>query len=150
MGPMLSPWTLLSGALFRVLEIKKPIQLGSHWSIECLMQLTLCKYLGPLWPDGHLFVYHTIPFILLARHFWRLWTYKMSVLLFCRVCLSGEVDSVSFNLYNISMELYIFPLPSNQKMNHCPPLLRGRSWNNGICCVFYYIVMRNCYQFQTL
>ena len=109
--------------------------------------------LGGFW---HLFADYTISLSSLCRPIWRHWTTKMLVrYMLPSVCLRlRQFSQLSCIQY---MGLCVFSLPISPvmivrmctlsyyhhqtgSMNH-QPLFRVRSWNNGMRCMSYYVLM---------
>ena len=125
----------------------------------------ICKWSDTLWPVGRVRLYadYTISLSSLCRHIWRHWTTKMLVrYMLPSVCLRlRQFSQLSYIQY---MGLCIFSLPNSPvmivrmctlsyyhhqtgSMNH-QPLFRVRSWNNGMRCMSYYVLMPNKLLFE--
>ena len=124
-----------------------------------------CKYLDTFWLADRvcLFVHYTISLSSLCKLIWRHWTCKMPV----RYILSsvwvrlGIFSQLSIIQY---MGLCVFSLPISLVMieriytlSHYHhqigsmiyyPLFRVRSWNNGMHCMFLYILMKVSYSIK--
>ena len=133
-----------------------------------LFSLLLCiswwmQMVGYVWLAYRirLFLHYTISLSSLCRLIWRHWTYKMPVRYICRVCEWDSAYFLSYPMYNIwgcVFSVHSFPLWWLRKynmsynmsyhhrqigsMNH-QPLFRVRSWNNGMCCMYLYILFSN-------
>ena len=119
----------------------------------------ICKWSDAFWPVGrvHFFADYTIWLSSLCRLIWRHWTTKMLAMhMLPNVCLRlRQFSQLSFIQY---MGLCVFSLSYSPvmiviicslsyyhhhigSMNHWP-LFRVRSWNNGMRCMSYYVLMR--------
>ena len=117
----------------------------------------ICKWLDTLWPASfvRLFADYTISLSSLCRHICRHWTTKMLVrYMLPNVCLRlRQFSQLSFIQY---IGLCVCSLPNSPvmilrmctlvhyhqtgSMKH-QPLFRIRSWNNGMFCLCYYVLM---------
>ena len=134
-----------------------PGKLGLCFHFWCSVY-GICKRSDTLWPVGRvrLFADYTISLSSLCRLIWRHWTTKMLVrYMLPSVCLRlRQFSQLSFIEY---MGLCVFSLPISPvmivrmctlsyyhhqtgSMNHLP-LFRVRSWNNGMRCMSYYVLM---------
>ena len=113
-----------------------------------------CKYSDTFWlaDRTRLFVQYTISLSSLCKLIWRHWAYKVPV----RYILSSVWVRLSiFSLLSIIqyVGLYVFSLPISLvmieriyilceigSMNYYP-LFRVRSWNNGVRCMSFYILI---------
>ena len=153
-----SQMVVLSYSVFYYIYI--PGTLGPHFHYWCSVYGN-CKGSDTLWPVGRviLFADHAISLSSLCRHIWRHWTNKMIVrCMLPSVCLRlRQFSKLSFIKY---MVLCVFSLPNSPVMivrmrtlsyhhhqtgsiNHWP-LFRVRSWNNGMRCMSYYVLMFSC------
>ena len=118
----------------------------------------MCKWSDTFWPVGRvrLFADYTISLSTLCRLIWRHWTTKMLVrYMMPSVCQRfRQFSQLSFIQY---MGLCVFSLPNSPVMivrmctlsyHHHPtgsmnrePLFRVRSWNNGMRCMSYYVLI---------
>ena len=117
----------------------------------------ICKLSDTLWPVRRvrLFADYTISLSSLCRLIWRHWTTKMLVrYMLPSVCLRlRQLSQLSFIQY---MGLCVFSLPNSPVMivimctlsyHHQTgsmnqwPLFRVRSWNNGMRCMSYYVLI---------
>ena len=134
-------------------------KLGTYFHYYCAV-FDECKYSDTFWlaDRTRLFVQYTISLSLLCKFLWRHWTYKMPV----RYILSSVWVRLSiFSPLSIIqyMGLCVFSLPISLviieiiyihtlsyyhhqigSMNYYP-LFRVRSWNNGVRCMSFYILM---------
>ena len=122
-----------------------------------------CKYLDTFWfaDRTRLFVQYTIPLPSLCKLIWRHWTYKMPVRYFLssvwvRLSIFSPLSIIQY------VGLYAFSLPISRddwenmytlsyyhyrtgSINYYP-LFRVRSWNNGVRCMSFYILMGTAMQ----
>ena len=138
-----------TGTLFQLFVFS--LLMFSLWYLQMIGYIMACR--------SCLFVcilHHTISLSSLCRFIWRHWTNKMFVrYILPSVCLRLRLFSqLSFIQY---MGLCVFSLPNSSviivrmctlsyyhhqigSMNH-KPLFRVRSWNNGMRCMYYYVLM---------
>ena len=128
-----------------------------YWDLVSIMDAQSIE-VQSLWPPGrvHLFADYTISLSPLCRLIWRHWTNKILVrYMLPSVCLRlRQFSQLSFIQYK---GLCVFSLPNSPvmivwmctlcyyhhqigSMNHYP-LFRVRSWNNGMRCMSYYVLM---------
>ena len=103
----------------------------------------------------HLIVHYTISLSSLCKLFWRHWTYKMPVrYIFLSVWVRLRIFSQLSIIQYMGLCVFIFPISLVMiermytlsyyhlqigSMNYYP-LFRARSWNNGMPCMYLYIL----------
>ena len=119
-----------------------------------------CKYSDTFWlaDRTRLFVQYTIPLSSMCKLIWRHWTYKMPVRyilssVWVRLSIFSPLSIIRYvGLYVFSLpisvvmieRIYIYALSYYHHqigyMNYYP-LFRVWSWNNGVRCVSFYILI---------
>ena len=124
----------------------------------------ICKWSDTLWPVGRvrLFADYTISLSSLCKLIWKHWTTKMlvrymmpSVCLrlrqFSQLSLYSLYGAVCLQLTQLSCDdrenVYFILLSSSNRKYESLPLFRVRSWNNGMRCMSYYVLMNLWYDY---
>ena len=119
-----------------------------------------CKYLDTFWLADRvlLFVHYTISSSSLCKLIWRHWTYKMPVkYILSSVWVRLSIFSQLSILQYMGLCVFTLPIPLvmseriyNLSYHHHQigsmiyyPLFGVRSWNNGMRCMFLYILLKH-------
>ena len=105
------------------------------------------KWLNTLWSDGRIrtFVHYTASLSSLCGRIWKYWTSKMLV----RYILHSILRYIGLWIFSLPTSLvmivricvyFIILSSSNWKYENHWHLFMGRSWNNGMLCMSFYVL----------
>ena len=107
----------------------------------------ICKWSDTLWPAGRvrLFADYATSLSSLCRPIWRHWSVCLRLRQFSPLVFIQYMGLCVFSLSNspvmiVRMGALSYYHDQTGSMSHWP-LFRVRSWNNGMCCKSYYVLM---------